>query len=128
MHHPDIWKLFSNFSSAFLKCLIEVLVLVFFVFLISANFTNQLTTIAVVTYSVIKMLPALEKSFIGTRSVRSILSQLQELEFMVDGERIRQVSSIFVWKSGIAVTFWTVEISVPYSEQLDTVPAETVKT
>ena len=56
------------------------------------------------------------------------LPELQDLERMVDGERIRQIFRISVWKCGIAVTFWTVEISVPYSEQLDTVPAETVKT
>ena len=56
------------------------------------------------------------------------LPELQDLERVVDGERIRQIFGISVWKSGIAVTFWTVEISVSYSEGMDTVPAETVKT
>ena len=56
------------------------------------------------------------------------LPELQDLERVVDGERIWQIFGISVWKSGIAVTFWTVEISVPYSERIDAVSAETVKT
>lgn len=55
------------------------------------------------------------------------LPELQNLEPVVDGERIRKVFSISVWKGGIAATFWTVEISVPYAERLDAVSAETVK-
>ena len=68
MNHPDVRKLFGNFSFGFFNSLIEIFVLVFFMFLISASLTNQLTAVAVVTYSVIKMFPALEKSIVGTRS------------------------------------------------------------
>ena len=55
------------------------------------------------------------------------LPQLQEIESVVDGECIRQVLGIFIWNGGIAVTFWTVEISVPYAKNLDAVSAKAMK-
>ena len=55
------------------------------------------------------------------------LSQLQEVETVVNRERIRQVLGIFIRNGGVAVTFWTVKISVPYAKNLDAVSAKTVK-
>ena len=60
-------------------------------------------------------------------SIIKPLPELQDFEPVVDRKCIRQVFGISVWKGGIAVTFRTVEISVPYAEQLDTVSTEIVK-